>query len=70
MMIIYPVERDANGVPTMYSSGPVYTTVNGKRVLVSPGYKRISREAIIKQACDNTEFAHKKQAVIVKLGIA
>jgi hypothetical protein len=38
-----------------YSSGPVYTTVNGARVWVSDGYSASTREEIVLLALHNAE---------------
>ena len=55
-MHIYPsLVEEATGHVHEYSSGPVYTTVDGKKVWVSDGYTATTREEIIRLALRNAE---------------
>jgi len=46
-------------IPDVYESGPVFTTINGKKTWVSDGYADSSIAAICKRAFGNADIKRK-----------
>jgi hypothetical protein len=66
-MTIYPVQWDAQGKPTLYRSGAVYTTVNGNRMWVSDGYEGKTIADVCKQAVGNALVRHMAASLVRKM---
>jgi hypothetical protein len=63
-MIIHRMQKaidigPLSGLPDVYASGPVFTTIDGKKTWVSDGYAASSIAAICKRAFGNADIRQK-----------
>lgn len=66
-MTIYPVVLDEDII--MYASGPVYTTVAGKRVLVAESYVGDSIATVIRLAFINATVRQWRAELSARVGV-
>jgi hypothetical protein len=67
-MVIYPISRNAQGIPTRYASSAVHTTLNGQRTRVSSiGYTGPTIASVIAQAVGNAGYIHQREYLRKKM---